>query len=166
RRRALLRALHLERLLPAAALRRREPRSLGRLDRPLPVPQPAPGAVAADDDGHAARDGARDRAVLPRPAGLRRGRDADGGEGMKVAVVGGGSTYTPELVAGLARERERLGVEELVLHDIDAERLDVVGGLAGRMLARAGFDGRLLCTGDLDRALDGADAVLLQLRVG
>jgi 6-phospho-beta-glucosidase len=85
---------------------------------------------------------------------------------MKVAVVGGGSTYTPELVAGLARERDRLGVEELVLHDIDPERLEVVGGLAGRMLARARFDGRLLCTGDLDRTLDGADAVLLQLRVG
>jgi 6-phospho-beta-glucosidase len=85
---------------------------------------------------------------------------------MKVAVVGGGSTYTPELVAGLARERDRLGVSELVLHDIDAERLEVVGGLAGRMLARAGFDGRLLCTGDLDRAVDGADFVLLQLRVG
>jgi 6-phospho-beta-glucosidase len=85
---------------------------------------------------------------------------------MKVAVVGGGSTYTPELVAGLARERDRLGVDELVLHDIDPGRLEVVGGLAGRMLARVGFAGRLLCTGDLDRALDGAGAVLLQLRVG
>ena len=39
---------------------------------------------------------------------------------MKVAVVGGGSTYTPELVAGLARERDRLAVDELVLHDVDA----------------------------------------------
>jgi 6-phospho-beta-glucosidase len=85
---------------------------------------------------------------------------------MKVAVVGGGSTYTPELVAGLARERDRLDVRELVLHDVDRGRLDVVGGLAERMLARAGFDGRLVCTGDLARALDGADAVLLQLRVG
>jgi 6-phospho-beta-glucosidase len=85
---------------------------------------------------------------------------------MKVAVVGGGSTYTPELVAGLARERDRVGVDELVLHDIDPGRLEVVGGLARRMLARAGFDGRLRCTGELDRALDGAGAVLLQLRVG
>ena len=49
---------------------------------------------------------------------------------MKVAVVGAGSTYTPELVSGLARERKRLGVRELALHDIDAERLEVVGGLA------------------------------------
>jgi 6-phospho-beta-glucosidase len=85
---------------------------------------------------------------------------------MKVAVVGAGSTYTPELVSGLAREREQLGVTELALHDIDSERLEVVGGLAGRMLARDGFEGRLAQTGDLDRALDGASFVLIQIRVG
>jgi 6-phospho-beta-glucosidase len=85
---------------------------------------------------------------------------------MKVAVVGAGSTYTPELVSGLARERERLGVTELALHDVDAERLEVVGGLAGRMLARDGFEGELVETGDLDRALDGASFVLIQIRVG
>jgi 6-phospho-beta-glucosidase len=85
---------------------------------------------------------------------------------MKVAVIGSGSTYTPELVSGLSRERERLPVRELVLHDIDATRREVVGGLAGRMLERDGFDGRLSVTGDLDRALDGADYVLIQIRVG
>jgi 6-phospho-beta-glucosidase len=85
---------------------------------------------------------------------------------MKVAVIGGGSTYTPELVSGLARERERLPVSELVLQDIDAERREVVGGLAGRMLERAGFEGGLVVTDDLDRALDAADFVLVQIRVG
>jgi 6-phospho-beta-glucosidase len=85
---------------------------------------------------------------------------------MKVAVIGAGSTYTPELVSGLARERERIDVRELVLHDIDAERLEVVGGLAGRMLERAGYGGRLERTGDLVRAIDGADFVLIQIRVG
>jgi 6-phospho-beta-glucosidase len=85
---------------------------------------------------------------------------------MKVAVIGGGSTYTPELVSGLARERERLDVHELVLHDIDAERREVVGGMAARMLERVGFQGELAVTGDLDRALDGADFVLIQIRVG
>jgi 6-phospho-beta-glucosidase len=85
---------------------------------------------------------------------------------MKVAVVGAGSTYTPELVSGLARERDRIDVRELILHDIDAERLEVVGGLAGRMLERAGYSGGLALTGDLDRAIDGADFVLLQIRVG
>ncbi|HEY6693690.1 MAG TPA: 6-phospho-beta-glucosidase [Solirubrobacteraceae bacterium] len=81
---------------------------------------------------------------------------------MKVAVIGGGSTYTPELVSGLAG----LPVTELVLHDIDAERRDVVGGLAGRILDRTGFAGDLRLTGDLDAAVDGADFVLIQIRVG
>jgi len=85
---------------------------------------------------------------------------------MKIAVVGGGSTYTPELVSGLAAERERLDVTELVLQDIDPERLEVVGGLAGRMLDRDGFSGSLTLADDLDRTLDGADFVLVQIRVG
>jgi 6-phospho-beta-glucosidase len=85
---------------------------------------------------------------------------------MKLAVIGGGSTYTPELVAGLARERDRLDLRELVLHDIDGERREVVGGLARRMLDAAGYDGTLEVTDDLDRALDGAAFVLIQLRVG
>ena len=85
---------------------------------------------------------------------------------MKIAVIGGGSTYTPELVSGLSRERERIDVTELVLHDVDAERRDVVGGMARRMLERQGFAGTLEVTGDLDRAVEGADFVLLQIRVG
>jgi 6-phospho-beta-glucosidase len=85
---------------------------------------------------------------------------------VKVAVIGAGSTYTPELVSGLGRERDAIDVRDLVLHDIDAERLEVVGGLAQRMLERQGYEGRLEQTGDLDRALDGADYVLVQIRVG
>jgi 6-phospho-beta-glucosidase len=81
---------------------------------------------------------------------------------VKVAVVGAGSTYTPELVSGLAG----LDVGELVLHDIDAARRDVVGGLAQRILARAGFAGDVTLTGDLDAAVEGADFVLIQIRVG
>jgi 6-phospho-beta-glucosidase len=85
---------------------------------------------------------------------------------MKLAVIGSGSTYTPELVSGLSRERARIGVEELVLHDVDRERLDVVGSLAQRMLLRQGYGGRLELTQDLDGAIDGADFVLVQIRVG
>ena len=85
---------------------------------------------------------------------------------MKLAVVGGGSTYTPELVAGLAREADRLDLRDLVLHDIDAERREVVGGLAARMLEAAGYQGNLSITDDLDRAVEGASFVLIQLRVG
>ena len=64
--------------------------------------------------------------------------------GIKVAVVGGGSTYTPELVEGFARrDRSASPIDELVLLDIDPERLEIVGGLARRMLDRLGWPGRL-----------------------
>jgi 6-phospho-beta-glucosidase len=85
---------------------------------------------------------------------------------MKLAIVGAGSTYTPELVSGLSRERDRLDLRELTLHDVDPERLAVVGGMARRMLERQRFDGEVELTGDLDRALDGAEFVLVQIRVG
>ncbi|MFJ4519670.1 6-phospho-beta-glucosidase [Streptomyces sp. NPDC088810] len=85
---------------------------------------------------------------------------------MKLTVVGGGSTYTPELVDGFARLRDTLPVEELVLVDPAADRLEPVGGLARRIFARQGHPGRIVTTSDLDAGVDGADAVLLQLRVG
>lgn len=81
---------------------------------------------------------------------------------MKLAVVGAGSTYTPELVSGLAG----LEIGRLALHDIDPGRLEVVGGLAGRMLDRAGFTGELSLGGELDAAVEDADFVLVQIRVG
>ncbi len=86
--------------------------------------------------------------------------------GLKVAVVGGGSTYTPELVEGFEARRDRMPIDELVLLDIDAERLAIVGGLAQRMLDRLDWTGRLTLTDDRDAAIDGADFVLIQLRVG
>jgi 6-phospho-beta-glucosidase len=86
--------------------------------------------------------------------------------GIKIAVVGGGSTYTPELVDGIARRSTRLTADELALFDIDASRLAIVGGLADRMLRRGGWSGKLNVTGNRDEALDGADFVLIQLRVG
>src|SRR6478735_4353528 len=86
--------------------------------------------------------------------------------GVKIAVVGAGSTYTPELVEGFARRHERLPIDELVLLDIDPERLEIVGGLARRMLDRLGWGGRLVLSADREAAIDGADFVLIQLRVG
>ncbi|MEV6946873.1 6-phospho-beta-glucosidase [Streptomyces sp. NPDC051172] len=85
---------------------------------------------------------------------------------MKLTVVGGGSTYTPELIDGFARLRDTLPVEELVLVDPAPERLELVGGLARRIFAKQGHNGRIVTTDDLDAGVDGADAVLLQLRVG
>lgn len=86
--------------------------------------------------------------------------------GAKVAVVGGGSTYTPELVDTLCDHEDRLVVDELVLLDPDAGRLAPVAGLAERILRRRGWAGRLVATGDRDAALEGADFVVIQLRVG
>ncbi|MGA5425320.1 6-phospho-beta-glucosidase [Streptomyces koyangensis] len=85
---------------------------------------------------------------------------------MKLTVVGGGSTYTPELIDGFARLRDTLPLTELVLVDPDAGRLELVGGLARRIFARQGHPGTITTTGDLDAGVEGADAVLLQLRVG
>ncbi len=86
--------------------------------------------------------------------------------GVKVTVVGGGSTYTPELVEGFVTRGDRLPVDDLVLLDIDPERLSIVGALAERMLRRVGWAGNLTLTSDRDEALEGADFVIVQLRVG
>ncbi|MFF8261604.1 6-phospho-beta-glucosidase [Streptomyces virginiae] len=85
---------------------------------------------------------------------------------MKLAVVGGGSTYTPELIDGFARLRDTLPVSELVLIDPATERLELIGALARRIFARQGHAGKVTTTTDLDAGVAGADAVLLQLRVG
>ncbi|MFC9272507.1 6-phospho-beta-glucosidase, partial [Streptomyces zhihengii] len=85
---------------------------------------------------------------------------------MKLAVVGGGSTYTPELIDGFARMRDTLPITELVLIDPAADRLELVGGLARRIFAKQGHTGTIVTTSDLDAGVEGADAVLLQLRVG
>src|ERR1700741_1922789 len=91
----------------------------------------------------------------------------DGGSvGVKIAVVGGGSTYTPELIEGITNRAERMPVDELILLDPDADRAEVVGGLARRMLNRLEWPGRLIPHPDTDAALDGADFVIVQLRVG
>ncbi len=81
-------------------------------------------------------------------------------------MVGGGSTYTPELADGLARLRDDLPVEELILVDPDADRLAVVGGLTARIMAKRDAAGRVRTTSDLEDGVEGADAVLVQLRVG
>jgi len=85
---------------------------------------------------------------------------------LKVAVIGGGSTYTPELIEGFLNHADRLPVSELVLHDIDDERLEVVGGLARRIMQKREWPGKLVLTSDRERAIDGSSFVIVQLRVG
>ena len=69
---------------------------------------------------------------------------------MKLAVIGGGSTYTPELVDGLIRMRELLPLEELALCDPAEERLAILGGLTRRMLDRGGHPAGLTLTARLE----------------
>lgn len=85
---------------------------------------------------------------------------------MKVAVVGGGSTYTPELVDGFARLGHLLPIEELWLVDPDSSRLELVSGLSRRIFLRAGHGGKVLTTQSVEEGVRDADVVLLQLRVG
>lgn len=86
---------------------------------------------------------------------------------MKVTVVGGGSTYTPELVDGLLRRRAELDLHEIVLADIDPDRLRVVGGFARRMVERVAGDRiAVTLTDDLASGVERAGAVVNQVRVG
>ena len=88
------------------------------------------------------------------------------GGGVKVCVIGAGSSYTPELVEGLLLHLDRLPILSLALHDIDDERLEVIASLSRRILARAAWAGELVATTSRDEAVDGADFVVVQLRVG
>jgi 6-phospho-beta-glucosidase len=85
---------------------------------------------------------------------------------MKLTVIGGGSTYTPELIDGFSRLREMLPIEELWLVDPDAHRLELVAGVSRRMFARAGHPGTIHATSDVVAGVENADVVLLQLRIG
>jgi 6-phospho-beta-glucosidase len=86
--------------------------------------------------------------------------------GLKVAVVGSGSTYTPELIEGLLTRRDGLRVDSLCLMDIDAEKNAVVSALAERMIGEAGAETRVTATASIEEASEGADYVLGQVRAG
>jgi 6-phospho-beta-glucosidase len=85
---------------------------------------------------------------------------------LKVAVIGGGSTYTPELVNGFLERMPSFPLDELWLMDIDAERLDVVGGFARRMVEARGAPFAVRLTTDQREAVKNANYVTTQLRVG
>ncbi|RJO64293.1 MAG: 6-phospho-beta-glucosidase [Myxococcales bacterium] len=85
---------------------------------------------------------------------------------MKIAIFGGGSTYTPELIEGLIQRHKTIDLAEVALMDVDAERLAVVGRFAERMVEHAKAPFKVTLTGDRQAALRGADFVLTQIRVG
>ncbi len=85
---------------------------------------------------------------------------------LKVAVIGAGSSYTPELIEGFVEAREELNVARIAMMDIDEQRLSIVGGLTERMLQAAGVSVELELTTDRQRAIEGAHYIITQIRVG
>ena len=89
-------------------------------------------------------------------------------KGLKIVTIGGGSSYTPELVEGLIKRYSELPVAEYWLVDIEEgkEKLEIVGALAKRMVEKAGVPMEIHLTLDRKEALKDADFVTTQLRVG
>jgi 6-phospho-beta-glucosidase len=85
---------------------------------------------------------------------------------MKIAVIGGGSTYTPELVSGFLQIHPTLPVSELYLMDLDEERLDIVGGFVQRMVRDQEDPFEIKLTTDRCAAIRGAMFIITQFRVG
>jgi len=88
---------------------------------------------------------------------------------LKIAVIGGGSSYTPELVDGLIQRIEELPVTELALVDVEPgrEKVEIIAALTQRMLARHGLEQvKVSVHFELDDAIRGASFVLTQFRVG
>ncbi|GAA0079182.1 6-phospho-beta-glucosidase [Clostridium sp. CTA-5] len=89
-------------------------------------------------------------------------------EGLKIAIIGGGSSYTPEIIEGFIKRKSELPVSEIYLVDIKEgeEKLNIVGNLAKRMVKKAGLNIKIILTLDRKEALKNADFVTTQFRVG
>ncbi|WP_285395391.1 6-phospho-beta-glucosidase [Lysinibacillus sp. fls2-241-R2A-57] len=89
-------------------------------------------------------------------------------KGIKIATIGGGSSYTPELVEGFIKRYDELPLKELWLVDVETgkEKLEIVGGLAKRMIEKAGLPIEVHLTLDRRAALKNANFVTTQFRVG
>ena len=74
-------------------------------------------------------------------------------KGIKIAIIGAGSTYSPELMEGFINHKNDLPLKELYLMDIDDRKLEIVGGLCQRMFKHAEMDTNVVLTKDLDRYL-------------
>ncbi len=86
--------------------------------------------------------------------------------GIKIAVIGGGSSYTPELFEDLITFRESIAVTEVCLADKNPSRLSLIEKVAGELIAKNKLDLDLLCTTDLEVAIQGSDFIILQIRAG
>ncbi|MFR1830242.1 MAG: 6-phospho-beta-glucosidase [Clostridium butyricum] len=87
---------------------------------------------------------------------------------LKIIVIGGGSSYTPEIIDGFIKRKDELPIGEIDLVDIEEgkEKLSIVGDLAKRMLKKAGLDVKVVLTLNRREALENSDFVVTQFRVG
>jgi 6-phospho-beta-glucosidase len=85
---------------------------------------------------------------------------------IKVSVIGAGSSYTPELIEEFVETWDEFPVRKLSLMDIDSGRLEIIGGLASRMISAGGRKIELEATQDRQRAISGSRFVINQIRVG
>lgn len=87
---------------------------------------------------------------------------------LKITVIGGGSSYTPEIIDGFIKRKDELPIGEIDLVDIEEgkEKLSIVGDLAKRMLKKAGLDVKVVLTLNRREALENSDFVVTQFRVG
>lgn len=87
---------------------------------------------------------------------------------LKIVIIGGGSSYTPEIIEGFIKRKDELPVKDIVLVDIEEgkEKLNIVGALAKRMCEKANLNIRISLTLDRREALQNADFVVTQFRVG
>lgn len=86
--------------------------------------------------------------------------------GLKISVIGGASSYTPELFANLMDLREHLEVEQVTLMDLNKEKLGVIANVGERLLAGSRMGMRITATQNLEQAVAEADFIILQIRVG
>lgn len=89
-------------------------------------------------------------------------------EGLKVVVIGGGSSYTPELIEGFIKRKDEILVKEICLVDIQEgkEKLDIIKNLAERMVKKSGLNIKITSTFNRKDAIEGADFIITQFRVG
>jgi 6-phospho-beta-glucosidase len=89
-------------------------------------------------------------------------------EGLKIAIIGGGSSYTPELAEGIIKKRDTFPVRELALYDVESgrEKAETICALIGRMFRRANVNINVSLTFDRKQVLGNADFVVCQFRVG
>ncbi|MGI5899163.1 MAG: 6-phospho-beta-glucosidase [Christensenellales bacterium] len=86
--------------------------------------------------------------------------------GLKITVVGAGSSYTPEIIEGLCSRKETIPIREISLYDINAQRLEIMAAFCRRYAAHMGYEVNITSTTDRKEALIGADFVNVQIRVG